>query len=84
MTCRDAGNSLSRGLRAEAATWLALAVVVAYPYVPGAQTDAFKGVSLFIGNEYGAQIMTPAYERDPEQPKIVPREAWYQAPAKKE
>ena len=28
---------------------VALAVVVAYPYVPGAQTDAFKGVSLFIG-----------------------------------
>ena len=28
---------------------VALAAVVAYPYVPGAQTDAFKGVSLFIG-----------------------------------
>jgi small-conductance mechanosensitive channel len=37
---------------------------------------------LDVFNEYGVQIMTPAYEGDPEQPKIVPREAWYQAPAK--
>ncbi len=28
--------------------WL-FAVVVAYPYLPGSQTDAFKGVSVFIG-----------------------------------
>ena len=28
---------------------VAFALVVAYPYVPGSQTDAFKGVSLFIG-----------------------------------
>jgi small-conductance mechanosensitive channel len=28
--------------------WL-LAVVVAYPYLPGSQTDAFKGVSVFVG-----------------------------------
>jgi small-conductance mechanosensitive channel len=39
---------------------------------------------LDVFNEYGVQIMTPAYEGDPEQPKIVPREAWYQAPAKKD
>ena len=25
------------------------AVVVAYPYMPGSQTDAFKGVSVFLG-----------------------------------
>lgn len=31
-----------------AAVWL-LAVVVAYPYFPGSSTDAFKGVSVFIG-----------------------------------
>ena len=28
---------------------VAFALVVAYPYIPGSQTDAFKGVSLFIG-----------------------------------
>ena len=28
---------------------VALAVIVAYPYVPGSDTEAFKGVSLFIG-----------------------------------
>jgi small-conductance mechanosensitive channel len=28
---------------------IAFAVVVAYPYIPGSQTDAFKGVSLFVG-----------------------------------
>lgn len=34
-----------------------------------------------VFNEYGVQIMTPAYERDPETPKIVPREQWYTPPA---
>jgi hypothetical protein len=28
------------------------------------------------------QIMTPAYEGDPEQPKVVPKEQWYAAPAR--
>jgi small-conductance mechanosensitive channel len=36
---------------------------------------------LDVFNEYGVQIMTPAYEGDPDQPKIVPREKWYAAPA---
>jgi small-conductance mechanosensitive channel len=31
-----------------ALTWL-FAIVVAYPYLPGSQTDAFKGVSVFVG-----------------------------------
>jgi hypothetical protein len=34
-----------------------------------------------ISPEYGVQIMTPNYEADPEQPKLVPREQWYSAPA---
>jgi small-conductance mechanosensitive channel len=37
---------------------------------------------LDLFNEYGVQIMTPAYEGDPEQPKVVPREQWYAAPAR--
>lgn len=36
---------------------------------------------LDVFNEYGIQIMTPAYERDPEQPKVVPREHWHDPPA---
>lgn len=36
---------------------------------------------LDVFNEYGVQIMTPAYEGDPETPKLVPRERWHQAPA---
>jgi len=37
---------------------------------------------LDIFNEYGVQIMTPAYEGDPDQRKVVPRENWYAAPAR--
>jgi small-conductance mechanosensitive channel len=36
---------------------------------------------LDVFNEYNVQIMTPAYERDPEQPKVVPKEQWFLAPA---
>ena len=36
---------------------------------------------LDVFNEYGVQIMTPAYEGDPEQPKVVPREQWFARPA---
>jgi small-conductance mechanosensitive channel len=36
---------------------------------------------LDVFNEYGVQIMTPAYEGDPDQPKVVPREQWYAEPA---
>ena len=36
---------------------------------------------LDVFNEYGVQIMTPAYEGDPDEPKLVPRERWYAAPA---
>jgi len=36
-----------------------------------------------VFNEHGVQIMSPAYEADPESPKIVPPERWYEAPAHK-
>jgi Mechanosensitive ion channel len=39
---------------------------------------------LDVFNEYGVQIMTPAYEGDPEQAKVVPREKWFELPAKPE
>ena len=35
-----------------------------------------------VFNEYGVQIMSPNYVADPAQAKIVPKEQWYQAPAK--
>ena len=37
---------------------------------------------LDVFNEHGVQIMTPAYEGDPEQPKIVPKAEWFASPAK--
>jgi len=36
---------------------------------------------LDVFNEYGVQIMTPAYEGDPPEPKVVPPASWYTAPA---
>jgi small-conductance mechanosensitive channel len=36
---------------------------------------------LDIFNEYGVQIMTPAYERDPDTPKLVPAGRWHEPPA---
>jgi len=35
-----------------------------------------------VFNEYGVQIMSPNYEADPAEPKVVPRENWYAAPAR--
>ncbi len=34
-----------------------------------------------VFNEYGVQIMTPAYESDPSTPKVVPKDRWHDAPA---
>ena len=34
-----------------------------------------------VFNEYGVQIMTPAYQRDTPEPKIVRPQDWYAAPA---
>jgi len=36
-----------------------------------------------IFNEHGVQIMSPAYEADPDTPKLVPPDKWYEAPARK-
>jgi small-conductance mechanosensitive channel len=43
-------------------------------------TELYRNI-LDVFNEYGVQIMTPAYEGDPEQPKLVSRDQWYPAPA---
>jgi small-conductance mechanosensitive channel len=44
-------------------------------------TDLHRNI-LDIFNEYEVQIMTPAYEGDPEKPKVVPKGEWFSAPAK--
>jgi small-conductance mechanosensitive channel len=44
-------------------------------------TDLHRHI-LDVFNEYGVQIMTPAYEGDPAEPKVVPPQHWYTAPAK--
>jgi len=36
-----------------------------------------------VFNEYGVQIMSPSYEADPDEPKVVPPAKWYEAPARK-
>ena len=38
---------------------------------------------LDVFNEHSVQIMTPAYEGDPEQAKVVPKSEWYATPAPK-
>ena len=47
---------------------------------PVARTALSRNV-LDVFNEYGVQIMTPAYRGDPEEPKIVRREDWHLPPA---
>ncbi len=37
---------------------------------------------LDVFNEHGVQIMTPAYESDPSEPKLVPPARWYSSPAR--
>ncbi|MGA8642691.1 mechanosensitive ion channel family protein [Candidatus Binatus sp.] len=43
-------------------------------------TELHRSV-LDVFNEYGVQIMTPAYIADPAEPKVVPREQWFANPA---
>jgi small-conductance mechanosensitive channel len=37
---------------------------------------------LDVFNEYDVQIMTPAYVADPAEPKVVPKNKWFEAPAR--
>ena len=48
-----------------------------------ARYDALHQNILDVFNEYGVQIMTPAYEGDPPEPKIVPRDRWHTEPARR-
>jgi small-conductance mechanosensitive channel len=48
--------------------------------MPRLYTELHRQI-LDVFNQYGVQIMTPAYEGDPQEPKLVPPEQWYAAPA---
>ncbi len=45
-------------------------------------TDLHRNI-LDVFNEYGVQIMTPAYRGDPAVPKVVLKEQWFSSPAKR-
>ena len=45
--------------------------------------DELHANILDVFNEYGVQIMTPAYEGDTPEPKVVPRERWHAAPSRR-
>jgi len=51
------------------------------PQRTGPLYSALHANILDVFNEHGVQIMTPNYEADPEQPKIVPRDQWHLPPA---
>ena len=48
--------------------------------MPHIYSDLHRHI-LDVFNEFGVQIMTPAYEGDPEVPKVVERQNWNLAPA---
>jgi small-conductance mechanosensitive channel len=48
--------------------------------MPGLYTALHQNI-LDVFNEYDVQIMTPAYEGDPDTPKVVPKTRWFAAPA---
>jgi small-conductance mechanosensitive channel len=57
----------------------------AYCDAPAEMARLYAGLHqniLDVFNEYCVQIMTPAYEGDPERPKVVPKEQWWSAPAR--
>ena len=63
------------------------AVVYQLNAYKGSAKDMFPARSalhknvLDVFNEYGVQIMTPAYEGDPQAPKVVAKDHWFVPPA---
>jgi len=45
--------------------------------------DELHGHIQDVFNEHGVQIMSPNYEADPAEPKLVPPEKWYSTPAQR-
>ena len=51
------------------------------PHAMASLYTALHREVLDVFNQYGVQIMTPAYEGDPAAPKVVPPDLWHMAPA---
>jgi len=60
-----------------------LLVSVKDPTLKYAALNELHGHIQDVFNEHGVQIMSPNYEADPAQPKVVPRERWFEPPASK-
>ncbi len=60
-----------------------LVVPIADPARRADLFDELHGHIQDVFNEHGVQIMSPNYEADPAQPKIVPPAEWYRSPAAK-
>jgi small-conductance mechanosensitive channel len=58
-----------------------LLVCVATPTLRLATLSRLHANILDAFNESGVQIMSPNYEADPDAPKIVPKEKWFEPPA---
>jgi small-conductance mechanosensitive channel len=71
---------LQTGLLDHAVEYTVL-VAIDEPAARALVLDALHASILDVFNEHGVQIMSPRYEADPEQPKVVPRQDWYRAPA---
>lgn len=59
-------------------------VARAGPDAPRLRAEAISALHATIQdvfNEYGVQIMSPQYYEDPEIPKVVPKDKWFEAPA---
>ncbi|MBX9961771.1 MAG: mechanosensitive ion channel family protein [Burkholderiales bacterium] len=59
-------------------------VVIAGSEAPRMRAEAMSALYSNIQdvfNEHGVQIMSPHYLEDPAQPKVVPEDRWYEAPA---
>ena len=58
-----------------------LLVSLATPSAKMITMDRLHGNIQDVFNEYGVQIMSPNYRSDPDTPKIVPKEKWFEPPA---
>lgn len=71
---------LQTGLLDHAVEYTVL-VSVAEPATRAQVLDGLHANIQDVFNEHRVQIMSPHYEADPEQPKVVPERDWYAAPA---
>jgi len=61
-------------------------VAYAGPEAPSKRALALNDLNANVQdvfNEYGVQIMSPHYLGDPAHPQVVPKERWFEAPARK-